>query len=193
MRTTVPEASIRPVRRKDVEAVGRLVQLYLYDLGGERWGVNADGTFGSPAWHRRFWAGRGKHHFVVLVSGRLAGFVLVGDRAHFAGRGVREISEFFVLRKYRRRGLGSHAARTVFARFPGRWEVAELTWNVPAQRFWRGLIRACAVGDVTERRRRHGDLHFFVQHFATRPDLDEGVTAGEGRKGGGSRRRRPTR
>lgn len=172
--TTIPKASLRPVRRKDLAAVRRLVQLYLYDLGGERWGVNTDGTFGSPEWHRRFWMRRGKHHFIVLVGGRLAGFALVSDRAHFAGAGVREISEFFVLRTYRRRGVGSHTAGILFERFPGKWEVAELTWNVAARRFWHRLIGRYAAGAITERRCRHGDLGFFVQHFET--------TAGRGRR-----------
>ena len=110
---------------------------------------------------------RGKHHFVIRVGGRLAGFALVSNRSHYAGTGVREISEFFVLRKYRRRGVGTHAARMLFERFPGRWELAELTWNVAARRFWRRLIKRCAVGGVVERRRRHGDLNFFLQHFET--------------------------
>jgi predicted acetyltransferase len=147
--------------------VRRLVQLYIYDLGGDRWDVGADGTFGSRAWHRRFWTRRGRHHFVILMGQKLAGFALVCDRAHFAGAGVREIGEFFVLRKYRRRGVGTDAALTLFGRFPGRWELAELTWNVAARRFWRRLIRRCAAGGAVERRRRHGDLPFFVQHFAT--------------------------
>jgi len=163
----VTRVSLRPIDRRDLAAVRRLVQLYIYDLGGERWDVNADGTFGSPAWHRRFWVRRGKHHFVIRVGGRLAGFALGSNRSHYAGTGVREISEFFVLRKYRRRGVGTHAARMLFERFPGRWELAELTWNVAARRFWRRLIKRCAVGGVVERRRRHGDLNFFLQHFET--------------------------
>jgi predicted acetyltransferase len=80
---------------------------------------------------------------------------------------VREISEFFVLRKYRRRGVGTYVARRFFSRFPGRWEVAQLAWNVGARRFWRRLITRCAAGVVVESRRRQGDLHFFVQHFVT--------------------------
>ena len=146
-------------------AVGRLVELYLYDLGGDRWRVEADGTFAEAAWLKRFWARRGRHHFVIRVDGRLAGFALVSDRAEFAGDGVREIAEFFVLRRYRRRGVGTRVAETLFARYPGRWEVGELVWNVPAQHFWRPLIARCAAGEIVERRRRHGDLTFVVQHF----------------------------
>jgi predicted acetyltransferase len=163
----VPPVRLRAIRRNDRATVRRLLQLYIYDLGGDRWDVASDGTFGSHAWHKRFWTRRGRQHFIILVGAKPAGFALVRDRAHFAGAGVREISEFFVLRKYRRRGVGSYAARTLFARFPGRWELAELTWNVGARRFWHRLIRHCAVGEVIERRRRHGDLGFFVQHFTT--------------------------
>jgi len=161
----MPRWNIRPIRPGERSAVRRLVQLYLYDLGGDRWRVEVDGTFAPASWHKRFWARRGKHHFVIRVDGRLAGFALVNDRAQFAGDGVREIGEFFVLRRYRRRGLGTCAAEALFARFPGRWEVAELLWNVAARRFWRRVITRCASGEIVERRRRHGDLSFYVQNF----------------------------
>ena len=159
--------SLRPIRRGEVAPVRRLVQLYIYDLGGAHWDVEPSGMFAPAAWHRRFWTGRGRHLFVMRVGGRLAGFALVRDRAHFAGPAAREIGEFFVLRKYRRHGVGTHAAIALFRRFPGRWELAELSWNVAAQQFWRRIIRRVAVGGFTERRRRHDDLPMVVQHFNT--------------------------
>jgi predicted acetyltransferase len=161
--------TLRPIRPREIGAVRRLVQLYIYDLGGAYWDVEPTGLFGSPAWHRRFWSGRGRHLFVIRVRGRLAGFVLVRDRAHFAGALAREIGEFFVLRKYRRRGVGTRAALEVFGRFPGAWELVELSWNVPAQRFWRRLIRRVAIGGYRERRRRQpgGGFVTVVQHFET--------------------------
>lgn len=159
--------TLRPIRLAEVAAVRRLVQLYIYDLGGAYWDVEPNGAFGSPGWHRRFWSRRGRHLFVMRVRGRLAGFVLVGVRARFAGTGTRVIAEFFVLRKYRRRGVGSRAALDVLTRFPGRWELSELDWNVAAQKFWRGIIRRVAVDGYTEGRRRHGDLVNVVQNFET--------------------------
>src|SRR5204862_1102352 len=119
--TVVAAVTLRRVRRADVPLVRRLIQLYIYDLGGDRWGVERDGTFGSPSWHRRFWRRGGGEHVVVRVDGRPAGFALMRDRAQFAGNGVREISEFFVLRRYRRRGVGTEVARALFARFPDAW------------------------------------------------------------------------
>ena len=160
--------TLRSLRGKDAAIVRRLVQLYIYDLGGDRWGVELDGSFAPARWHRRFWRRRGAHHFVMRVDGRPAGFALVRERADFAGEGVRKISEFFVLRKYRRRGIGTRAARALFARFPGRGEVAVITWN-PAQRFWRGVIRRGAAGRVVTSRRRRDGLTFVVTHFDTAP------------------------
>jgi predicted acetyltransferase len=159
--------AVRPLRPAERPAVRRLIQLYIYDLAGDRWDTDADGRFGSRPWHRRFWTRRGRHHFVIRVRGRLVGFALVRERAHFAGRGVREVSEFFVLRKYRQQGVGTRAARWLFARFPGRWEVAELSWNVAAQKFWRHAISSYGVESLVERPRRQGDLVFVVQQFST--------------------------
>lgn len=165
----VRDFTLRPIRASEVGAVRSLVQLYIYDLGGAYWDVERNGAFAPARWHRRFWTGRGRHLFVMRVRGRLAGFALVRERAHFAGAAAREIAEFFVLRKYRRRGVGTRAAAELLTRFPGRWELSELSWNVAAQRFWRRVIRRVAVGGYTERRRRHGDLTNVVQHFDTAP------------------------
>jgi predicted acetyltransferase len=187
----VARITLRPLRGVDVAIVRRLLHLYLYDLGGERWDVEADGAYGPPGWHRRFWRRRGSHHFIVRVGGRPAGFALVRDHADFAGTDAIEISEFFVLRKYRRRGVGTRVALALFARFPGRWEVAVITWN-PARRFWRGVIRRAAVGRVVARRRRRGDLTFVVWHFDTArpPARARAVSRAARRRRSGGRRSR---
>jgi predicted acetyltransferase len=169
--------------------VRRLVQLYIYDLGGAYWDVERNGAFAPASWHRRFWTGRGRHLFIMRVRGRLAGFALVRDRAHFAGAKARAIAEFFVLRKYRRRGVGTRAALDLFARFPGRWELAELSWNVAAQRFWRRIIRRVALGGYTEARRRHGDFVNVVQHFDTGPAVRRRTRTGIREAGRAAHRR----
>ena len=60
------------------------------------------------------------------------------------------MGEFFVLRKFRRRGVGKQAAHRLFARHPGRWEVRELPSNMPAQGFWRRIIADYTQGDFSE-------------------------------------------
>ena len=50
------------------------------------------------------------------------------------------MAEFFVMRKYRRTGVGTDAARAIFERFPGAWQVREEEANVGAIHFWRRAI-----------------------------------------------------
>jgi predicted acetyltransferase len=175
--------------RRDVPIVRRLVQLYLYDLVGGRWGVEADGTYAPPSWHRRFWQRHDRHHFVVRVAGRPAGFALVRELRIAGGVPSREMAEFFVLRTYRRRGVGTRVARDLFARLPGRWELSVLTDNVTARPFWRGIIRRVAVGRVVTGMRRQGDLTSLVSYFET-ARAARGVSAGARRtRSGGPRSR----
>ena len=50
------------------------------------------------------------------------------------------MAEFFVLRKFRRRGIGRLAAHQLFARYPGLWRVYQEAGNLPAQSFWREVV-----------------------------------------------------
>ena len=50
------------------------------------------------------------------------------------------MAEFFVMRKYRRGGIGNEAARTLFARFPGKWQVRQERANGAATLFWHTAI-----------------------------------------------------
>jgi predicted acetyltransferase len=49
-------------------------------------------------------------------------------------------AEFFVVRKYRRRGIGTLAARYAIGRYPGRWAISEILNNPSATSFWRRAI-----------------------------------------------------
>jgi predicted acetyltransferase len=75
-----------------------------------------------------------RHAFLVMVSGQIAGCALVR-----AGE-PHEFGEFFIVRKYRRRGAGTLAAHEIFKRFSGEWLVHELTGNDSAVAFWRRAI-----------------------------------------------------
>jgi predicted acetyltransferase len=52
------------------------------------------------------------------------------------------MAEFFVARGFRKRGVGAAAAREVWRRLPGTWEVRVLEGNEPACSFWAAAIDA---------------------------------------------------
>lgn len=60
------------------------------------------------------------------------------------------LDQLFVLRKYRRRGIGARVARMLFDRYPGRWEVATVPGNQAALAFWPRVIGDYTGGDFRE-------------------------------------------
>ncbi len=98
------------------------------------------------------WA-NGYDVYLARVDGAIAGFAIVGSAREWLGEtGARDIHEFFVLRKFRRRGVGRSFARFVWAEHPGGWLVRVLEANEPALEFWRNEISVFAVGSFEESR-----------------------------------------
>ncbi len=129
-----PRVEIDPVEYADKAVLRHLLELYIYDFSEYMgWDVDRHGRFGCR-YLDNYWTEPERFPFFVRVDGELAGFALVraGD--------PHDMAEFFVMRKYRRDGIGSHAARTVFARFPGAWQVRQMAENAGATAFWRTAI-----------------------------------------------------
>jgi predicted acetyltransferase len=141
--STKPPATVtlEEVSAEAATLLRRLMQLYLYDLGSiDGWHISAEGLYGNAEHIERFWAEPGRRCFLIRVDGELAGFALIRNEASIAGRGTHEVSEFFVLRKFRRRGVGERAAVQLFDMAPGPWELSQMASNLPAQAFWRQVI-----------------------------------------------------
>jgi predicted acetyltransferase len=83
------------------------------------------------------------------VEGKLAGFVLANRQTYLPGNEW-SISEFFIMRKYRRHGVGRAVAFSIFDRFRGKWEVREVECNAPSLRFWRSVIAEYTGGKYSE-------------------------------------------
>jgi predicted acetyltransferase len=136
----------------DKAALANLLELYTHDFTEFYDGdVGDDGRFGY-SYLDSYWTDDRRTPLLVRVDGKLAGFVLLQRGSHLTGDpDIMHITEFFVMRKYRRRGIGEQVACRVFDRFPGRWEVSELARNLPAQAFWRTVIGRYTHGRFEER------------------------------------------
>jgi predicted acetyltransferase len=122
----------------------RLLQLYEYDFseyGGLD--VDEDGLFPTEDLDRTWRSGY--DIFLLQVHDQTAGFAFVMRHEAYLGDGeVTLLDQFFVMRKYRRRGFGTRAATSLFGRYPGPWELATVRPNKAAQAFWPRVI-----GDYT--------------------------------------------
>jgi predicted acetyltransferase len=128
-----------------------LMNHYLYDFSeytGEE--ANEQAWFEDGNLHR-YWIEPNRFPFLILVDGKPAGFVLVRDQpGPGEGQVTHHIAEFFVMRRYRRSRVGQRAAWAAFDRFSGRWFVAEMEKNLPAQAFWRRTIGEYTRGNYQE-------------------------------------------
>lgn len=118
-----------------------LLELYAHDFSAILdLQLAPDGRFGYPGL-ARYWHEEGRFPFLIRVDGNLAGFALVsrGSRVS-ADPGVWDMAEFFVVRRYRSRGIGAAVAREIWRRFPGAWEIRVLEANRAARAFWRATI-----------------------------------------------------
>lgn len=88
-----------------------------------------------------YWCEPGRHPFLVRVDGQLAGLALVKSGSPLRGaEAAWDLAEFFVVGRYRRRGIGTAVAHQLWRRFPGLWQVRVMELNVRAHRFWECAI-----------------------------------------------------
>jgi predicted acetyltransferase len=129
----------------------QLYELYCHDFSPmTRAEIGPDGYWTSDDFLNP-WPGD-LHIYLIKVDGHWAGFAWVAFGGYCDERATDGflMDEFFVLRKYRRRGIGEWAAVWLFNRYPGQWEVGEIPENVEAQQFWRTVINRYTNGHYRE-------------------------------------------
>jgi predicted acetyltransferase len=123
--------------------VANLLELYAHDFSEfVDLQLQPDGRFGYPELSR-FWSEDGCFPFLVTVDGHLAGCALVcrGSRVS-ADPQTWDMAEFFIVRRYRNRGVGAAVAHEIWRRFPEAWEIRVMESNRPARAFWRAAVAA---------------------------------------------------
>jgi predicted acetyltransferase len=129
------QIEVIPATAEQMPIVANLIQLYAHDFSEfHHLELDADGRFGYDPLPL-YWSEPRRHPFLVRVDGNLAGFVLVKSNG-----AVWDMAEFFVVRGYRRRGIGTALALDIWKRFPGPWEVRVMQSNHSALHFWNRAI-----------------------------------------------------
>jgi predicted acetyltransferase len=108
-----------------------------------------------------YWSDTSRLPFLARFDGKLAGFVLITKIPDPSGDGeAYDMSEFFVLRRYRHRGIGRELAEKVWLRFPGKWQVRVMAVNIAALKFWTSSI-ATFAGHAVECKSYESDGKFW--------------------------------
>ncbi len=109
---------------EQAELVRNLYQFYAYESSDwEEEDVEVDGRFYIHEPHfERYWQATEWAAYLVLVDGFIAGFVLV-ERSELPGMNALELADLFILKRYRRLGVGRAVARQLLCEGQNDWLV----------------------------------------------------------------------
>jgi predicted acetyltransferase len=162
------QTSMTPATEDERTVLENLVQLYVYDWSELlHFEIGANGRFDDFPLDA-YWLDDWRHPFLLRVGDDLAGFALIEERSKVTdNRGVFDMTEFFVLRRFRRRGVGLAAAFAAFDRFKGPWEIRQREENPAATTFWRRAIGDYTRGNYQDMRWDRPEWTELVQTFST--------------------------
>jgi predicted acetyltransferase len=147
------------------QIISNLMQLYMYDFS-EYTGsdVEVNGLFDRYPQFEDYWKEENQRFpYVVMNDEIYIGFVFV-RRIETPEKSYFSIAEFFIMRKYRRKGFGSSIAKEIFNLHKGQWEVYQMEANKPAQVFWKAIIAEYTNGQFVEKTENNRIIQQFENH-----------------------------
>jgi len=121
--------------------IANLFNYYVYDMSEfTGWSPGGSGLFVDDPEQitiHEYWQNEYYFPYVIKVDDELAGFALVrmlNEKDCF------DIGQFFVLRKFKGKGIGREAIEYLFRTHPGKWQVRVLVQNTGAKVFWDRVL-----------------------------------------------------
>lgn len=126
-----------------------LFEHYIHDMA--EWfeiDTRADGSYSydtSSVWKNNCEA------YLAKVENSIVGFAVIGAAVEWLDAvAAHDVHEFFVIRRYRRSGIGTAMANRLWDAHSGEWLVRALEANAAAARFWRRSIASYSEGAYEE-------------------------------------------
>lgn len=155
------EVVIMKASLSDRTLIENLLQLYVYDFTEYTdASVGETGLYQIMPDFESYWSDDcSQQSYVIKANGEVAGFMMTKEKDETQSDHV--LSHFFILRKFRRMGVGRKAATSLFKGTKGAWELYQLESNIPAQKFWDQITEEVSYGEVetkTENGRRYQNI-----------------------------------
>jgi len=132
--------ALLPTTADQAPLIRNLYQFYSYESSDwEQEDVEVDGRFYIHDEHlQRYWQDDGWGAYLVLADGFIAGFVLV-ERSELPGIDALELADLFILKKYRRQGIGQAVALQLLGG-EGDWLLRCYAQDAPAVAFCTAVL-----------------------------------------------------
>lgn len=129
------------------QLLDNLLQLYLYEFTDYTDDdLNSLGRY-DYEYFESYFIDKDRYAYFIYMGTQLVGFCMVNQHSLLQNSYIHSIAEFFILRKYRKYGIGRAAANEVLAKHGPSWEIPQLTQNKIAMKFWEKVILEISNGN----------------------------------------------
>lgn len=139
----MPETTVELIQTgpEEAELIRNLYQYYAYESSDwEQEDVEGDGRFYIHDEHlARYWQDPQWSANLLLVDGFIAGFLLI-EGSELPGIDALELADLFILKRYRRKGIGRAIATQVLCSGTSNWLVRFYDQDEVSQAFWRTVL-----------------------------------------------------
>jgi len=164
------DVDLQQVPASEAVVLANLLQLYIYDLSDVfNLDPGADGRFLYDKLPLYWSEPDRRFPLLIRCGGKLAGFALISRGSPVTDDpDVFDMAEFFVLRRYRRAGIGRRAAMLLWDQFAAPWTIRVSEGNHAGCRFWNDTIGEYTNGAMTQATREGRPHAWRVFRFDSR-------------------------
>ncbi len=134
------DISLKQISSSARAILENLFTYYVYDMS-EYTGCGPDqnGIYGFKAEAlNSYWTDAEHIPYFILAGADIAGFALI--RKYPNAPETFDIEQFFVLRKFKRQGVGKKALAQILLNHPGKWQIRVLKENSAGLKFWIAAV-----------------------------------------------------
>jgi len=151
--------TLKLVPEDEKEILRNLLEKYDYEFSQyDNLHVNKLGLFGYR-YLDHYWSENGRWAYFIEVDGKLAGFVMVVNRAGESSDADFSMAEFFVMYPYRRLGVGRVAFFKTLKLHKGNWQLKYMPKNIASAYFWNNVVDEYTNGNF-ELIKSHPDAEY---------------------------------
>ncbi len=158
-----PHLDITQVGPESESILLNLLEYYLHDMA--EWftlDIGDDGHYSYDL--SRHWK-QDDAVYLARVDGEPAGFAMLSRAGRWLEQANIDVEEFFVVRKFRRLGVGTKFISTLWDQQSGIWLIRVLQANLAAVPFWRNTISTYTGNDYREDPCMVGDQPWYFFSF----------------------------
>ena len=157
---------LKEVLESEKSILRNFYSLYLHELSNftSTLDIGEDGIFHFKELDT-FWDVDGLSPYFIKLEDKIIGFILLLERPLLKKSNDYGINDFFILNKYKGKGLAVQAAEQLFREKPGQYFVMQVVENKRAVAFWKKVFKELQI-ETHERQDLVDDELCLIQTFS---------------------------